>query len=598
MTTILSRLEEHARTRSASPAYLWKAGGEWKSASWAEYRDQVRQTGRALMALGLENGGRVGILGFNRPEWALAAFGSQIAGGAPAGIYQTSSPSQVAYILRHAGCRIAVVENALQLAKIEEARAENPQLEAVVVMDDPGAKASSDLEVLSWNDFLARAEDTPPAELERRHLGLESDQLATLIYTSGTTGRPKGVMLSHGNLWATAQIAAELAEFTTGDSMLSYLPLAHIAEQMLTLHVPVYGGYAVHYAEAPEKVVENLQEVQPTIVFGVPRVWERIYEAVSARLNATQGPKRWLFDWASGVGRRAAEVRNHGEEPKGLLALQESLADRLVQSKIREKLGLGRARFSISGAAPISTVVLEFFAGIGVLIHEIYGQSETCGPTTWNRPGQTRFGTVGPPLPRVEVRLAEDGEVMVRGPNVFQGYFEDPEATAETFVDGWLASGDVGQFDDEGFLSITGRKKEIFITSGGKNVAPSHIESELGQIEGVSEAVLIGDGRKFLSALLTLDPEALARLAREHDLEEDSLEGEDLHRHPRIVEEIGRGVDAVNAKLARVEQVRKFSLLPRPLSVEEGELTPTLKVRRKVVLERYAEEIEEMYGEG
>jgi long-chain acyl-CoA synthetase len=328
------------------------------------------------------------------------------------------------------------------------------------------------------------------------------------------------------------------------------------------------------------------------LFFGVPRIWEKFHAAISGKLDAATGAKKRLVDWARRVGAKVSELRTRGEEPRGLLAIEYRLADKLVFSKLKPAIGLGRARFCVSGAAPIAREVLEFFASLDILVFEVYGQSEDCGPTSFNRPGRVKFGTVGPAVDGVEVKIADDGEILVRGPNVFLGYYKDPEATAETLKDGWLCSGDLGAFDADGFLTITGRKKEIIITAGGKNIAPKNIEAALKNHRLVSEAVVIGDRRKFLTVLLTLDPEAAQAFAKERGIARP-----DLHAAPEVAAEIQRAVDEVNQDLARVETVKKFTILPQPFTIDAGELTPTLKVKRKVVGERYAKEIDAMYAD-
>jgi long-chain acyl-CoA synthetase len=361
---------------------------------------------------------------------------------------------------------------------------------------------------------------------------------------------------------------------------------------MFTIHGAATVGYAVYFAESIERVPDNLKEVQPHVFFGVPRIWEKFHDGIAAKLEQATGLKSKLATWAMQVGREVNRLRCRGEQPGAALRLQYRLADRLVFSKVKAAVGLGRARLCVSGAAPIAPEVLEFFTGLDVLVHEVYGQSEDCGPTSFNLPGATDFHSVGRPVPGVEVRVAEDGEILVRGPNVFMGYYKDPHATAETLVDGWLHSGDLGAFDERGFLRVTGRKKDIIITAGGKNVAPKNIEAALKQSPLINEATVIGDRRKYLTALLTLDPEAATAFASSHGLDHG-----ELHRNPVLVAAVQRHVDAVNTELARVEGVKKFRILPRNFSIEHGELTPTLKVKRKAVQEHFREEVEAMYRE-
>jgi long-chain acyl-CoA synthetase len=588
--TIVRRLFEQGKRQGERPAYFVRRESGWEATSWADYTAEIRRAARALIALGFAPGQTVSILGFNRPEWAIIDFACMAAGGAPAGIYTTCSPSEVAYIVGHAESPVVLVENREQWEKVKAKRAELPKLRHVVTMR--GAPKIDDPMVLSWEEFLAKGAESFDAELEKRIDALEPKGLATLIYTSGTTGPPKGVMLSHENLAWTAGVARELASGTPDDVTLSYLPLSHIAEQMFTLHAPATAGYSVYYAESVDKLADNLKEVQPTIFFGVPRVWEKFHAGVSAKLAQAKGFKKALVGFTRSTTSRTAELANRGESPGFLLSLKQSIANKLVLSKLKPALGLSRARMCVTGAAPISKEVLDFFASLGITIYEVYGQSEGTGPTSFNRPGQNRPGTVGPAIPGVEVRIASDGEILLFGPNVFLGYYKDPEATAETLTpDGGLRSGDLGEFDADGFLRITGRKKEIIITAGGKNITPKNIESAIKDHPLVSEAVVIGDRRKFLSAILTLDDEAAARFASERGISGP------VHESAELLREIQSAIDRVNEELARVETIKKFTILPKPFSIDGGELTPTMKVKRKVVAEKYAREIDAMYAE-
>ncbi len=587
--TIPRLVLEQARRHPASPAYFAKQDGVWRPTSWRQYADEIRTAARALIGLGMPRGGKVALLGFNRPEWVILDHAAMMAGGAAAGIYTTCSAEEVQYIVHHSEAYVLLIEDLAQWKKIETQRAELPLLKWVVTMK--ACPAIADPQVLSWDQFCARAEGVSDPTLDDRIDKIEQDQLATLIYTSGTTGPPKGVMLSHRNLAWTAQTMVDNGGAREGDSGLSYLPLSHIAEQMVTIHIPAAGGATVYFAESIEKVPDNLKEVQPTVVFGVPRIWEKFHAGVSAKLGQATGAKKHLVTWARGVATQVTALRNRGKEPGGLLAVQYQLADRLVFSKLKPALGLGRARMCVSGAAPIARDVIDFFASLDVIIYEVYGQSEDNGPTSINLPGDTKLGTVGKALPGVQVRLASDGEILVKGPNVFLGYYKEPEATRETLIDGWLHSGDLGELDADGFLTITGRKKEILITAGGKNISPKNIEAALKESALVSEAVVIGDRRKFLSALVTVDEAAVQKFLGERGASGAAFD------HPELRAALQRQVDDVNAKLARVEQVKKFTILPRQFTIETGELTPTLKIKRKVVNQNFEREIEAMYLE-
>jgi long-chain acyl-CoA synthetase len=591
--TVLHRLIENERHRPDLPAYYVKSGDDWLSTTWREFVSQVRQAARALIALEMEPKESVCILGFNRPEWVIMNLASMLAGGHSAGIYATNSPPEVQYVIEDSEASIILVENEEQWQKVDQVRDQLPRLEHVILMkgsyiDDPIA--------LDWDSFMSGGDEVDLELIDQRLNEIDLEQLATLIYTSGTTGPPKGVMLSHKNLIWTAESGIELFDIKPTDSVLSYLPLSHIAEQMFTIHTAVCAGYQVYFAQYPPQkfINKNFREVSPTIVFSVPRVWEKFAEGVQTRLDEMTGIKAGIAKWALRIGKKVSTLKNKGIAPTGWLAMQHALADRLVFANAKKGLGLSNARYCLTGAAPIAPEIIEFFNSLDIPLMEIYGQSEDSGPTTVSRPGANRIGKVGQAWPGVEVRLAEDGEILVKGPNVFMGYYNNPTGTASDLVDGWLLTGDLGKFDEDGYLSIIGRKKEIFITSGGLNIAPKNIEAALMTLSLVSQAVCIGDKRRYISALITLNFEASTKFAQEHGLE---VEG--LHTHPDLIAEVKRAIDeSVNAHFSRSEHVRTFCILHRDFSLEKGELTPTLKVKRRVINEHFHEEIEAMYSDG
>ena len=585
--SIPGRLLMQAERRGEMPAYFEKVSGDWIPTDFSTYAEQVRAVARGLLALGVEPGQRVCILGGNRPEWVISHVAAMMVGAVPAGIYQTCSAEEVCWILDHAEARVLVAEDRTQLAKVLPSRGRLPELRAVVAMRDGGATEG----VLTWDALIEGGASVPKEEVEARLEALDTAAPATFIYTSGTTGPPKAVMLSHDNLTWTADRAVELTGLAPGDSNLSYLPLSHIAEQVFTIHGPITGASAVYFVESKDKLPDNLREVQPTVLFGVPRVWEKVHAALVERLGAVTGPRKALLGWAMGVARRTHAQRNAGKVEGLLLGLQLRVARRFVFERLKPLLGLGAARLCVSGAAPIRAEILEFFSSLDIVIHEVYGQSEDTGPTSFNVPGRTRFGSVGPPFPGVEVSLAEDGEILVRGPNVFLGYFKDDEATEDSLdPEGWLHSGDLGSFDDDGFLHITGRKKDIIITAGGKNIAPRPLEEGLQALPLVSQAVVVGDRRPYLVALLALDPEQAARFASERGIPVEELAGSHV-----LMGLLQPGVEALNQRVAQVETIKRWRVLPRELSQEEGELTPTLKIKRATVAERWAGHIDELY---
>ncbi|MDX1631828.1 MAG: AMP-binding protein [Thermoanaerobaculia bacterium] len=584
--TVLDVLERAAGQHPRVPALKEKQGNGWGATSWEEYRDRVLTTARGFLALGLEPGGGVAILGANCPRWFLSDLGAIAAGGVPVGIYTTSTSDQATWVARHAEAQIAVVQEPSDLAQLQRDRL--PDLKAVVLME--GTAPGRD--VLSWAELEERAEDAPETELESRMATQGPDDVCTLIYTSGTTGRPKGVMLTHRNIVWTAGQIADAFDLTPGESVISYLPLSHIAEQIVSLHGPMAVAGTTWFAESLDRLGENLREVRPHVFFGVPRVWEKIQARMQAVGSSAPAWKRRLSAWARRIGLRGGYAEQRGERRPLLYPL----ANRLVFRTVRERLGLDRARVCSTSAAPIALDTLEFFLSLGIPLLEVYGMSECTGPTTLSLPDRYRTGKAGFAIPGTDLRIGDDGEILMRGPHVFAGYFKNPEATAETVdSDGWIHSGDVGTLDEDGFLEVTDRMKELLITSGGKNVAPQPIEARLKSISGVGQAVVVGDRRKYLSALLVLDEDNRAETAERAGSPARTLE--EASSSPEILAHLQKEIEEINRDLARYETIKRFSLLPEPLTVESGELTPTMKLKRRVIRERRAEGIDELYEE-
>ncbi|RVU45795.1 long-chain fatty acid--CoA ligase [Lujinxingia sediminis] len=598
--TVIDRFLTQVNRRGDAPAMYYNEEGVWQAISWAEYGQRARAFAGALVALGIEAGERINICGYNCPEWVFADVGAMLAGVVPSGIYHTDSAEQMAYIAGHCRARVLVLEDQIQWEKAAAIIDGLEHLEQVVMIRD--ARGIDDERVVSFDDFLERGRAFQD-EVDRRVEALVGQELATLIYTSGTTGAPKGVMLSHDNLAITANMAFEVVGDALigetgagpGDCVVSYLPLSHIAEQMFTIHLAITLGYPVYFAESVEKLRDALVEARPTLFFAVPRVWEKFRAVLESRLNEATGLKASIVRWSREAGVEAGhDIVEYGA-PRGVTALRYAVAKKLFFDKVAEPIGLDRLRLAISSAAPIGADVLEFFMGLGIVIREIYGQSEGSGPTTMNYPrtGLSKLGTVGRAMPRVDIAIADDGEILFRGPNVFMGYFEDPEKTAETLVNGWLHTGDIGSLDADGFLKVTDRKKNIIITSGGKNIAPAPLEARLKELDVISQAVVIGDQRKYLSVLLTLDPDLAPAFAKKHDLPTDLRQ---LADDPEFQSHIQGHIDRINRKLARVETIKRFTLLPEDFAESRDELTPTRKVKRRVILERYAAQIDAMYG--
>ncbi len=573
-----ARLLDQAARRPDAPAYAFHSGNGWITRNWADYARETRQAARALIALGCARDDSVAILGFNRREWTIAAHAAMMAGGRPAGIYWTSAPPEIAYILQHSEAPVLLVETMEQARDALALKDGCPALRHIVVMDGEGEGGL----ILSWDRFMSLGDDVQLDEtVDGRLAAIEENQVGSLIYTSGTTGPPKAVMLTHGNLSWSASAIREMFGGRPGDRLLSYLPLAHIAEQQASVHNHVNGGGCLYFARSMETLGEDLKTARPNIFFGVPRVWEKMADTLKARLGEATGTKARLARWAMATASDHNAAVVAGRSPSPALEAKMALARKLVLSKVKKALGLDEARVLISGAAPISVDVLRFFASLDLLIYEGYGQSETSAPTSFNAPGQVRFGSVGKIIPHMEWRLSEEGELLVRGPNVFAGYMKNNDATADAFTrEGWMRTGDIVSVDDDGFVFITGRIKDIIITSGGKNITPANLETELMDIDLVEHAVVAGDNRPYLVALLTLNAEALSAFARKHGI------GADPESHPKVREAIQSGVDKVNARYARVENIRKFAILDAPLTVQGGDLTPTMKVKRRVVIER------------
>jgi long-subunit acyl-CoA synthetase (AMP-forming) len=573
-----------------------KINGRWEETTWQAYYDQIRTTARAFMALGLEAGTAINIIGDNCPRWFISDMAAIFSGAIPVGIYATNSPEQCLYIARHSQASIVVVEDAGQLAKIKEIREDLPELKAIVMMNGPDdGNVDDDDQVFSWKDLQKIAEKVSDEELNERIAIQKPDDCCTLIYTSGTTGNPKGVMLSHDNIIWTGQQVVDMTDANHRDHFISYLPLSHIAEQVVSIYAPTIAGCTSSFAESLELLGENLTEVRPTIFVGVPRVWEKIQAKMMTAGAQNSWLKKKIAAWARKKGLEAGYAAQDNLPNPSMIGL----ADKLVFSKVRERLGLDRCRLFISTAAPIAMDTLEFFHSLGVPLTEVYGMSECTGPATLSlpRPFKYRIGWAGPPISGAEVSTAKDGEVLLRGRHVFKGYYKNKEATSETIdADGWLHSGDVGEVDDAGFLKITDRKKELLITSGGENISPQLIEGKLKSIPVVSQVVVIGDKRKYITALLTLDSEKVGSEAA--TAKSTAQNAAQASACGSFKNHLQKQVDQINSTLARAQTVKGFVILGEEFSIEEDELTPTMKLKRRIIHKKYEREIESMYAQG
>jgi long-chain acyl-CoA synthetase len=595
----LPRLFRHVvGLRGDAPAMREKALGVWRAITWRQYGDRAKHVALGLVALGFRPGDVVSILADNCPEWLYTDMGTLAAGGVTNGIYTTDSASQVAYIVNDSGTRFLFVENEEQLDKALEARRRCPTVVKIVVYDMDGLHAFSDEQVMPFAGLLelgAAWEREHPSAFDRMVEIARPDDLAILVYTSGTTGPPKGAMLSHRNILFQLDYSDFITDLRPGDQQLSFLPLCHIAERTFTVFNPLRSGATVNFAESVDTVPENIREVAPALFFAVPRIWEKFYSAVALRMQEATWLGRAAYAWAIGVGMRVAEHRLAGTRPGPGLSLLHRAADFLVLDNIKRSMGLHRARGAATGAAPIAPELIKWYMALGIDLREVYGQTENCGLATAMPAERIKLGTVGTTRPGTEVRLSPDGEILLRGPHVFLGYYGKPDKTAETVVDGWLHTGDVGGLDGDGFLTITDRMKDIIITAGGKNVTPSEIENQLKFSPFISDAVVIGDKRKFLTCLVMIDHEIVAQFAQEKNIPFTNFAS--LCRAPAVQELIGGEIERVNRQLARVETVKKFRLIEQILTPEDEELTPTMKLRRAFVNVKYKNLIDAMYAE-
>ena len=579
----IPRLWRDAIARNSGTAYLVEETGGWREVPWDEAAERVSLLANGLLSRGVRKGDAFAILARNTLEWALFDFALAHVGAVGAAIYASSSPRDVHYVLEHSDAVGVVCEDDAQRAKVEESRESLPELRHVLTF--------ADLPALEEEGRAYR--EAHPDALEAAVSAIDEEDLFTFIYTSGTTGPPKGCMIRHRNYYAMVAVVDELPEHSVpGDVMLLYLPLAHNFGRLMHLSGP-YVGYTIAFLAEPLDVARAITEVRPTVLPSVPRVYEKVHTAVTASFAEATGVKRRLVDWALDVGRRESELRRHGRPLPFGLAVQHRLADRLVFSKVKERLG-GRLRRPISGGAPLAKEIAELFDSIGICIMEGYGLTECTTAATTNRQGAYRFGTVGQALPGFELRLADDGELLIRSETIFAGYFKEPDATAEVLgEDGWLRSGDIATIDADGFVTITDRKKDIIVTAGGKNIAPQNLENDLKTSRFVSQALVVGDRRPYPAALITLDPVELEKWAKEQGLDGDPST---LTRDPRVVALVGSIVDDVNRERSRYEQLKRFAVLGRDFEMDRGELTPTLKLRRRVVLEHFADEVEGLYA--
>ncbi len=575
------------------PAQRYKANGTWHTLSWRQVGEAVRELATGLLALGRRKEDAIGILSASRAEWVQADFAAFSAGCRTIPIYPTYPADLIQYIVNDAGVRTLFVEDPGQLAKVLEVQGKMDGLEQIVVMQGYEGEASS--RIMTWDGLRRMGRDNlerRKSELAGRVAEVRPEDIATIVYTSGTTGPPKGVVQTHGNHVATLESAARMDTIEAGATHLLFLPLAHSFARLESF-LGVHRGLTTAFAENIDKLRDNLPEVKPDFICSVPRVFEKVYAGVIAKAEAGSPIKKKIFHWAVGVGREVSRLKQAKKPVPAGLAFKYRLAHKLVFSKLHAALG-GRLRFAVSGGAPLSKEIAEFFHAAGILILEGYGLTETCPSLTFNRLDHFKFGSVGQAQPGIEIKIAPDGEILGRGGNIAKGYFKKPEATAEVFLaDGWFATGDIGRIDEDGFLFITDRKKDLIVTAGGMNIAPQNIENLLKGDPFISQAMVHGDKRPYPVAIITLNPEELAKFAKEQGIL--NTEPATLAKHPKVVERVSRIVETRNGELQSYAKVKKFAILPGDFTVENGLLTPTLKVKRRIITDKHRELLDSLY---
>jgi len=577
------------------PAQQFKHGADWKTITWREVGDVVREVALGLLALGRGKGDAVALLSASRAEWVQSDFAIFSAGCVTVPVYPTYPPDLIAYVVNDSGARTIIVEDPVQLAKVLEARDRMPALEQIVVITGYDAAQPPKM-VMTWETLRRLGRDSVNAHqhtLAERVASTSSTDLATIVYTSGTTGPPKGVMQTHGNHVAAVNASKQATPVEEGWVHLLFLPLAHSFARLESF-LGVAHGLTTAFAEHLDKVGENLKETRPHFICSVPRVFEKVYAKILAGVEAGSPAKKKIFNWAVSVGRDVSRHQQRGQPVPMGLELKRKVADKLVFAKLHAALG-GRLQWAVSGGAPLARDIAEFFHAAGILLLEGYGLTETCPALTFNRPGRFKFGSVGQALPGVELKIADDGEILARGPNIAtKGYFKQAEATREVFEpDGWFHTGDIGTLDGDRFLFITDRKKDLIVTAGGMNIAPQNIENLLKADPFISQVMVYGDRRPYPVALITVNPEELSKFAQEQGILVN--EAAVIVKHPKLVERIGRTIEEKNTQLQSYAKIKRFTVLPIDFTLDGGELTPTLKVKRKVVSQKYKDAIEELY---
>ena len=593
--TVVDIFAQNAKEHPSLPAIHWRVGDKWSELTWSEYRAAVLDVAAGLIDLGIGKGDFVALMAANRPEHVIADLGVVHAAATPVTLYSTLATSQVEYIGGHCGAKVAILENLDFMKRWEDAKPQLPSLEYVVLMEGAENYAGVDW-VLSWDELIARGRARladNPGLVEERSSELTPDDIATLIYTSGTTGTPKGVVITHYNVLWTVESTEQTLHIPKHPRLVSFLPLAHIAERIASHYMGMQYVGEVWYCPDMTEVLEYVQEAKPNVFVAAPRVYERFHAGLMARLEGEEGIKRTLAMAAIKVGVEVVRLEQAGKPVPFLTGLKHRLLEKVVLTKLLDGLGMSEVIVAITTAAPIAPELLEFFLGIGLPLYELWGMSELTGPGTSNLPGANKIGSVGRPIAGTEVKLAEDGELMMAGGNVTAGYFKAPNETAETFQNGWVLTGDLAEIDADGYVSIVDRKKELIITAGGKNIAPTKLEGLIKNHPLIGQVCVIGDRRKYLSALVVLDGDMAPPWAERQGIPFEDMAA--FSQLPQIQAEVQKAVDEANENVARVEQIKRFTVLPNEWTPESEELTPTLKLKRRVIHERYAQEIDSLY---
>lgn len=570
--------------------------GIWRSITWREYGETAKDIGLGLMSMGLQRGETVSILSETNKEWMFADLGAIGAGATSSGIYTTDSAKQLEYVVRDSETGFLFVENEEQLDKYLQVRDNVPSLRKVIIMDLEGLRDFTDPIAMTWDELIEtgrRYGAEHPAAWDDRIDGSSQDDTAILVYTSGTTGPPKGAMISNKNVIFQMGTARTMLEFHEGDNQLAFLPLCHIAERGFSMFLSMAYKTVVNFAESPETFAENVREVSPHVFFAVPRVWEKFYSGFTIQIRDATAIGKTMYSWAIEIGKRIAEHKIRGTEPSAKDRMLYRLADLLVLRNVKTMIGLGKTRWAATGAAPISPDLIRWYMALGINMLEVYGQTENTGVATANTLIDFKVGTIGKAMSDTEVKISERGEILIKGDHVFKGYFNNPEKTAETVIDGWLHTGDVGSVDSEGYFKITDRIKDIIITAGGKNITPSEMENQLKFSPYIADAVIIGDKRKFLSCLVMIDEDNVVKFAQDSDVPFSNYAS--LCRSSKVQELISTEISKVNKDFARVEQIKAFRLIEQVLTPEDEELTPTMKLKRNLVGQKYKELIDSMY---